>query len=135
MVNISKRTLDKQVERQIIEQLGSLIIRSRAKSEVGDILYTLLTPTERTQLAKRLAIIVLLSNNTSSTDIEHALGVSYTTIGKYIECIERGEYEQLLRRVKARKADSSIRKLFTNIGIILHPAPKKSRMRAAIDSF
>jgi uncharacterized protein YerC len=78
MTHIGKDTLSGKTQREIEHQL--LEVFTSSKKEVSRaIIIELLTDTERTMLAKRLAVLIMLADDTSYYAIKTTLGVSTST--------------------------------------------------------
>lgn len=82
MPQLSKRKLDKKIEVKIVENLELILAKLGQKKEIGDFLFSLLTPTERLMLAKRLTIILLLKEGVKQENISQALKVTQSTVSR-----------------------------------------------------
>ena len=82
MTQVSKRIVHKQIESRMYETLFEAIKHLRSKEEIQLFLTDLLSPTERTMLAKRLAIAALLMRAYEYESIMNMLKVSSATISK-----------------------------------------------------
>ena len=63
MSQVSKRFVHKQVESKMYETLFEALKHLKSKEEIQSFLADLLSPIEKTMLAKRLAIAALLMRN------------------------------------------------------------------------
>jgi len=61
MPHISRKKLDKTAEHKLLQTLELVLAKITRVEEVDIFFLSLLTPTERVMLAKRLAIIILLN--------------------------------------------------------------------------
>jgi uncharacterized protein YerC len=95
MTNISKKQLTKKQLAQLFEQLNTLIGKMNS-SKANDFLHDLLGPEERIMLAKRLAIIVMITESYSSYRIAKILHVSTATVDTARKKYEGGSYDRLL---------------------------------------
>jgi len=82
MTQVSKRIVHKQIESRMYETLFEAIKHLRSKEEIQLFLTDLLSPTERTMLAKRLAIAALLMRAYEYESIMNMLKISSATISK-----------------------------------------------------
>lgn len=80
MSKISRRYLDKELERRIFEVFLKTIVDIKNTAEAKDFIEDLLSPTEKIMLVKRLAIAVLLTKGKTYDYIDHTLKVSRATI-------------------------------------------------------
>lgn len=82
MSQVSKRLVHKSIEIKMYETLWEAISQLKSKTDVQSFINDLLSPPERTMVAKRLAIATLLSRNYNYETIMNVLKVSSTTISK-----------------------------------------------------
>lgn len=80
MGKVSKYQVSKDVYERMFELLVKAIAETKVVSEAAALLLDLLSPVERIMVAKRLAIAVLLSKETSYDVIQNVLKVSRPTI-------------------------------------------------------
>lgn len=80
MPQISKRFLDRKVEKKIKSLLPRCVSRCRDIQIASDFIDDLLTGTEKTMIAKRIAIALMLLKEYSVSQIEDTLKVSRTTV-------------------------------------------------------
>lgn len=80
MAQISRRFVEKDVEKRMLEIFYVSFSRISNPSVVAKFLDDLLSPTEKIMLAKRLSISYLLLKGYDSTYIEGVLKVSRTTV-------------------------------------------------------
>jgi len=107
MVHISKKQLPDTTVRAIIDELADELHRTKKKSEVRTLLYELLSKSERTQLAKRLALISLLESDTSPMTVARVLNVSSSTVGIFAEKIDRGDFSQIRSHARERMREQT----------------------------
>ncbi len=81
MPHVSKRKLDTQTHREVSRML-QLILGKLNHQEVDLFLSSLLSETERTMIAKRLAVAVLLSYGIKSNVIAEKLHVTFETVNR-----------------------------------------------------
>lgn len=82
MPRVSRRPIPKDLEKELEANLWWVFGQIPNESKVGEFLRSLLTKEERLMLAKRLAILYLLSKEFHYQDIAKVLSVTPTTIGK-----------------------------------------------------
>ncbi|KKR86596.1 MAG: hypothetical protein UU32_C0013G0007 [Candidatus Woesebacteria bacterium GW2011_GWB1_41_10] len=82
MTQVSRFKLKPEVEERIFDLLSDSLIRFKNKKELNDFLDDFLSPIEKTVLAKRLAIAVLIAKGNDYLDIGRILKVTPTTIAK-----------------------------------------------------
>lgn len=96
MTHVSKRKIEYKIERQIVDAFMNVIFSTnlaRGKARV----HSILTPTERIMLAKRLAIISMLDRDQSYYQIEQTLNVSGSTIKRLHGRLQAGNFDPLCR--------------------------------------
>lgn len=105
MTQISKRVLNKDIEKKITETFLAVISQVRDKSEVQLFINDLLTPVERVMLAKRFAIAVLLIKGWGYGSIEDLLKVSNDTISR-VSLVLKGNvgYKEAVERLVRTEA-------------------------------
>lgn len=82
MPQVSKRIISKDIESRMFETLWEAIAKVKSTEEVQTFLNDLLSPTEKTMMAKRLAIAALLLKGFNYESIKDSLKVSNETIAK-----------------------------------------------------
>lgn len=80
MSKISKRLLNKEIQKRIFALFWKTIAELKTPTEASSFFNDLLSPSEQIMLAKRLAIAVLLSKNFTYSEIDNVLKVSRPTI-------------------------------------------------------
>ena len=89
-MQVSKRGLDKQVERRLFKVFYRLMADLKNPKQVEMFLGDVLTETERVVLAKRLTIAVYLNRDRSYEKIRKDLKVSSATIANVQKMLENG---------------------------------------------
>lgn len=108
MPQVSKSPLSKEVNKKIIDGLWWLIAALNNQSDVDKFLGDLLTKTEKTMLAKRLAIALMLEKGRSYWEIRDVLKVSTSTILGIRHWLDQGGegYRLAIRKLlKKEKSD------------------------------
>ena len=105
MPQVSRRKLNKEVANKIFETLLEAVSQMRSKSEVSMFINDLLSPVERTMIAKRLAIAVLLLKRWDYPSIKDFLKVSNATVSKVslIIQVNRG-YKEVVDKLTRTEA-------------------------------
>lgn len=103
---VSKRTLDKDIEERMFEIFWEAVAGLKKPAEVKEFLKDTLGPTEQIMLAKRLAIAVLLSKDYGYEDICSMLKVSNSTVSKialWLHADKKG-LKKVIKRIVAKKS-------------------------------
>jgi uncharacterized protein YerC len=80
MVRVNKKNLEEKLKSEGWERLFGIIKRSGSGKALRENLERVLTPSEMTQLEKRLLILVLLSRGFTYRQIGEAIDVTRVTI-------------------------------------------------------
>lgn len=116
MPHLSKKELDPRTKREIL-QTFEMILGKLNRNEVNEFLSSLLTKTERTMLAKRLAIVTLLQEGVDDVDIAEALGVTRVTVNRIqlkIYLYPKG-FEIARRKINEDKIMSELKKSLVSV--------------------
>ena len=113
MTHISSKQLEPQLLEKLFRRILSVLEQAQKRGSLASVVNELLTTTEKTMLAKRLAIVLMLANNTPQHRIVQILTVSPTTVSKTALGIEIGKYKAILKISKKEKTD--IEKIVWNI--------------------
>lgn len=105
MPHISSKKLKKETLNRLYNEFGKAFEKSARKSKTKFFLGDLLTRTEKIMLAKRFAVIYLLSKEVLTSYIAESLGMSYTTVYRMSLKYDVGKYSSLLRTIEQEKAD------------------------------
>ena len=103
MPHISKRKLNKEHFNKLISELTKSLERSFKNGETKSVFYEFFTYTERAMLAKRLAVIAMLSRGISSYTIAETLHMSSSTVDRMSLKYERGKYEAIIKYALGKK--------------------------------
>jgi uncharacterized protein YerC len=90
---------------KLYNEFNSALEKSAKKSWVKLFLNDFLTKTEKIMLAKRFAVIFLLSNNLPPYYIADSLGMSPTTIFKMSLKYDIGKYSSILKAIATDNQD------------------------------
>jgi Trp operon repressor len=110
MPHVSKKILEDKYVQDLFLEIISVFERAGRRGELKQVLNQLLTHTEKIMLAKRLAVIAMLSKNISIHDIADNLSMSPSTIDIMSLKFETERYSHIV--------ESGLNK--TNIGDIIH---------------
>lgn len=100
MPHISSKKLSLVTERALEDRLIDILRIIGRDRKTRHSLKELLTPTESVMLAKRLAIIYLISKEKSTLDICETLLVSSSTVIRMEKNLDRGGYRNLQKTLK-----------------------------------
>lgn len=103
MPHISKRKIDKKNFERLIEEFIRSLERSFKQNKTKKVLFEFLTYTERTMLAKRLAVIAMLSKGVSTYAIADVLKMSPSTIDRMFLKYNKGKYKELIKHALGKK--------------------------------
>ena len=142
MGRVSRRKINKDLERDLEEQLSFIIISLTAKEDVGVFLDEFFTKEEKTMLGKRLILYMLLYKGLSNVQINAALSVSHETTRLYREFFEkkpevfRRLLERLIKREKTQEFWKKIEKVLEPFKLALESKSNmKSRWKLASGDF
>lgn len=105
MPHVSSEKLNPKLSEKLFLKLLSVLEKADRKNNMACFVNELFTPTEKTMLAKRLAIIIMLSGKTPQKKIAEVLKVSPTTVVKMSLFLEIGKYDNILYITKKEKLD------------------------------
>lgn len=111
MAQISKRPMQLEIEERIYHLLDEVLAKAATEDEARLFLKELMTETEQTVLAKRLAIALMLIKGMSYAKIDEVLKVSPPTVFKVKEWMKykgEGFKELLVRVVEGEKGGSEV---------------------------
>ena len=97
MAHVSKKRLKRKTFKRISEELLMVFNLAQNKEELVPLFNELITKTEKIMLAKRLAIILMLSKEIPQHRIVKALKVSPSTVAKMSLHLEIGKYQSVLK--------------------------------------
>src|SRR3989338_5451042 len=100
MPHISSKKLKKEYLNKLYSEFGNALEKSGKKSWTKFFLNDFLTRTEKIMLAKRFAVIYLLSKDVPASYISEALCMSPATISRMSIKYDSGRYSSLLKTIK-----------------------------------
>lgn len=131
MPHLSKWPLRPEIYDRLLELLVKLLTDKYSKKEAKDLLDDLLSPVERIMIAKRLAIVVLLTKGFSYGEIQRTVRVGKETIAKANEALGysgRGYglfVERVLAQEEMKKFLEELSDTFISSTGAVHPGWKK----------
>lgn len=118
MPQVSKRTLPKDREKQLLETLWEAFTQLRNKRDVQAFMDDLLTPVERIMVTKRLAIAVLLLKGWGYQSIREFLKVSNEPIARVAHLVKNNKgYKLAVDKVIRTEAG---REFWRELGSLIH---------------
>lgn len=102
-MQISNRKLNGALEKQIFSVFYQALADLKTPQEVEIVVSDLLTETEKTALAKRLAIVAFLDKGRSYENIRETLKVSSATIASVAEQMGSPGMQLALTKIKAEE--------------------------------
>ncbi len=133
MGRVSKKTIDKDLQNELEEQLSFIVSCLTDKKEIIVFLQEFLTREEKIMLGKRLVLYMLLFRGALSKDIHESLLVSYETIRSYKQHAEVKPvtFQKIIRRLASNEKNKhllkKIEKLMAPLELFMHA---KSDMKA-----
>lgn len=127
MPKVSRRVMNKQIEEKVLTLFSEVLGKLTRKEEIETFLSDFLSPTEYMMLAKRLAIVLLLSRGYNYEEIGNLLKVSSETVGRISLSAKRhGQglklaIDKILGEEKKKEFIMGLEKLLAKM-IIAHPA-------------
>lgn len=82
MPHVSQHSLSPKAEKELIRTLEIVLTKVTKEIDMNGFLLSLLSPTERIMIAKRLAMIILLKGGSSDASIAEILHVTRGTVAK-----------------------------------------------------
>jgi uncharacterized protein YerC len=111
MPHVSRNKLSPKIEKELIYALDIIFTKITKEEEIDLFLLSLLSPTERVMLAKRLAIVILLREGLPDSQIAQTLNVTRVTVSRlryYIESRGKG-YDIALNILRDEKAIQEVK--------------------------
>lgn len=105
MPHVSSKKLNKENLQKLYNEFASALEKSAKKSWIKMFLNDFLTRTEKIMLAKRFAVILLLSNGIPVSYIANSLCMSETTVFRMYNRYDIGKYNLLLKSIKKENGE------------------------------
>lgn len=142
MGRVSKRRVNKDLEKDLQEQLSFIVVSLTNKDEVNIFLDEFLTKEEKLMLGKRLILYMLLYKGLTNTQINNALSISHETTRWYREVFDtkpdafKKTLERLLKREKTQELWKKIENILEPFVLALDAKTNmKSRAKLASGDF
>lgn len=119
MVYVSKKPLKQEILTKISEMLITHIADIQTKPKAEKFLNEILTESEKIMLAKRFAVVVMLSKRQSYTTIKKILKVTSQTISKINQRLENGEFDFVVSQLQKAKISTKTGKISEGFSIWL----------------
>jgi len=114
MPRVSEKLLPPQTSKAIVWNLKAVLKNLAKEEDAQTVVYDLFTPQEKEMLSKRLAIGILIHQNTHYRQICETLKVTPTTIQKIkLEISRSGRYRKFLEKVSQTKSAQTLQRLVT----------------------
>ena len=112
MPHISKKRPDPQVLKKILFFFKAVVTDLKTEEETASFLDSLLTNTEKLLLAKRLAMVILIKEGVSETQIVETLKTTYATVEKMKLMLDKkmGGYQIGLGKLEQRSDWKKLKK-------------------------
>ncbi len=114
MTHVSKKKLTPKTRQQIDEFLFALFKQAQNNDSSKDIVVSVLTPTERVMVAKRIFIVFLLTNKETPYLISEKMGVSPSTVARLSEQVEQGKFDSLIPHLPQKQSASKLQNEYIN---------------------
>ena len=114
MPQVSRVKLEPKEEEELKEALNLVLAGISKRDEMIKFVNSLLTDTEKLMLAKRLAMIVLIREGKSDSDISNALHVTRITVTKfryYYESRAKDGYDIALNKIESDKLLQGVKRV------------------------
>lgn len=114
-MQISKRKVNPVLERQLEKTLFQLIVDLKNSQEAEDVMKSLLSQTELTTVAKRLAVAYWLTKGRSYENIKENLKVSSATVADVQQKIKGPGWKLAIRKITAEEWASAWEEKIKNV--------------------
>ncbi len=83
MPHISRYPLSVKVESEIVQNLNVILSAINKSEEMLSFIHSLLTPTEKVMIGKRMAMVILIEEKLKDSEISKILHVTEPTVAKF----------------------------------------------------
>ncbi len=124
MVQVSRKILDKELEKELFEQLWLSLGKINTSTKASDFYSDLLSQTEQLMLAKRIATAILITRGRNMTEVRRSLNVSFSTVTNVNSWVKNSKPEttKILDGISKEKGWE---KLFDKIDELLEIIPPR----------
>lgn len=102
-MQVSKRKVNPTLEKQLARTLYQLVVDLKNSQEAEDVMKSLLSQTELTTVAKRLAVAYWLTKGRSYENIKENLKVSSATVADVQQRIKSPGWKLVIRKITAEE--------------------------------
>ena len=134
MPHISKRKLEDKYVKDLFLEIVSVFEKAGKRGELKEVLNQLLTSKEKIMLAKRLAVISMLSQNIPVHDIALSLAMSPSTTDIMSLRFEVGSYDHVIKSGLKKTDIVDIINMIQTVGGLMPPRSGKGRWKSLDDS-
>lgn len=124
MPHISKRKLEERHIQDLFLEIVSVFERAGRRGELRQVLSQLLTSTEKIMLAKRLAVVAMLSQDIPIHDIAESLYMSPSTIDIMSLKFETETYSSIVKSGLKKTDIGDVIRMIQTVGGIMPPRGK-----------
>jgi len=133
MPRVSRSTLSKKQLEEISQHFTYLISSLRYDKEIEDFLYEFLTTEEKTMLAKRIVMFMMLEKDYPEDSIKYILHLSHETIRTYRNSFKDKSpvFQKIIQKlIRREKTKVFFKKLEKILSIISTLSQSKTNMKA-----
>ncbi|MEK7597395.1 MAG: Trp family transcriptional regulator [Patescibacteria group bacterium] len=122
MVNISKRPVDEKKLFKLYQLFFEVVNNVEDKDEFLELIQDILSPVEQIMIAKRIAIIYLLTKRVEQIDIAENIKVSRATVGKF-NLLFYKKKTRLIKTIESFLKNEKIGHFFEDLfaDVFIHP--------------
>lgn len=117
MTHLSRYKLSSRAEKELLQNLKSVFAQIHKLDEMEIFFDALLTPVERIMLAKRLGVVVLVSEGYTDSDIARTLHLTRITVAKmryFYEARDEG-FKVALKRLEEQEQLEGLKKMLISL--------------------
>lgn len=103
MTHVSKLKISEKVTQEIENNFIESVVKAKNKTDAAKFLEEILTATEKTMIAKRIAVILMIDKGASFRSIQKTLKVSPATISDVSFNYKNGKYIFLAKNFRDKK--------------------------------
>lgn len=109
MPQVSKRRIEPQIEKNLLDSLSFVLKELNTKNETDQFLSSVLSKNERIMIAKRLLAAYLLANNVEEIRIGRTLKLTNATISRLKMWIElhKDSFDLVFRKLNKKSAEDA----------------------------
>ena len=117
MSQVSKRKIEPQIKKELLDSLSYTIKELKTKNEVDRFLSSALTKTERVMIAKRVLTAYLLNNNVEENKIGQTLKLTAATVTrlKMWISLHKDGFDLVFNNLKKKSAEDIVKQIFQKV--------------------